>query len=126
VVRLSQVLANLLNNAAKYTDAGGEIAILARAVGNSAEITVRDNGSGISAEALPHIFEMFSRGDRSSANRATMIVALTGWGQDEDRRRALSAGFDRHLIKPADIGALQALFGSVGPADASRSPARAS
>ena len=258
-VRLSQVLANLLNNAAKYTDAGGEIAITARATGKSAEVVVRDNGSGISAEALPHIFEMFSRGDRSSgrdqtglgiglalarlltemhggsivarsdgkgrgsefivriplspdqsilpdpapligtriarkrilvvddnrdsaesmrllleflgadvrvafdgksaletfavyepavvlldigmpgldgyevarrmratSSMRTTIVALTGWGQDEDRRRALSAGFDRHLIKPADIGALQALLGSVDGADSPRSPSRAS
>jgi CheY-like chemotaxis protein len=42
----------------------------------------------------------------------TLLVALTGWGQEEDRRRSQSAGFDHHLIKPADIGALQALLNS--------------
>src|SRR6185295_10518517 len=41
------------------------------------------------------------------------IVALTGWGQEEDRKRASAAGFDHHLIKPADLGALQSLISSV-------------
>jgi PAS domain S-box-containing protein len=41
------------------------------------------------------------------------IVALTGWGQDEDRRRVREAGFDHHLIKPADIGDLQALIAAL-------------
>ena len=38
------------------------------------------------------------------------LVALTGWGQDEDRRRTKSAGFDHHFVKPADHEALQALL----------------
>ncbi|MEW5918706.1 MAG: ATP-binding protein, partial [Gemmatimonadota bacterium] len=246
-VRLAQILANLLNNAAKYTNSGGKISVTAHKVQNHADVTVRDNGSGISPEALPHVFEMFSRGDRSSGrdqtglgiglalarrlvemhggtitahsaglgkgseftvriplardqlthttpserttaaitrkrilvvddnrdsaeslrmlleflgadvrvafdgegalaalkgydpavvfldigmpdldgyevarrmraqfpDRKTTIVALTGWGQEEDRRKAREAGFDRHLIKPADVGALQALLGSL-------------
>ncbi len=41
------------------------------------------------------------------------LIALTGWGQDEDRRRSHTAGFDYHLIKPADIDALQALLALV-------------
>ncbi|MBW3551843.1 MAG: response regulator, partial [Proteobacteria bacterium] len=41
------------------------------------------------------------------------LVALTGWGQEEDRRRAVEAGFDLHLLKPADIGALQQLLSSL-------------
>jgi CheY-like chemotaxis protein len=40
-----------------------------------------------------------------------VIVALTGWGQDEDKRRSEEAGFDRHLIKPVDPTALEALLG---------------
>lgn len=39
-----------------------------------------------------------------------MLVALTGWGQDEDRQRTKSAGFDHHLVKPAEPAALQMLF----------------
>jgi CheY-like chemotaxis protein len=42
------------------------------------------------------------------------LVALTGWGQEEDRRRSREAGFDHHLIKPADIAALQSLLASLG------------
>jgi CheY-like chemotaxis protein len=42
--------------------------------------------------------------------RRTAIVALTGWGQDTDRRRARDAGFDHHLVKPADMGVLQRLL----------------
>jgi DNA-binding response OmpR family regulator len=38
-----------------------------------------------------------------------MLVALTGWGQAEDRRRSLEAGFDQHLIKPAGLAELRAL-----------------
>jgi len=40
----------------------------------------------------------------------TLLVALTGWGQESDRRRALQAGFDDHLVKPASIDALEGLF----------------
>jgi hypothetical protein len=38
---------------------------------------------------------------------------MTGWGQEEDRRRTKAAGFDHHLIKPANVDALQALMASV-------------
>ncbi|MDB5945482.1 MAG: response regulator, partial [Ramlibacter sp.] len=41
------------------------------------------------------------------------LVALTGWGQDEDRRRARDAGFDHHLVKPAELDALQQLLASL-------------
>ena len=60
-VRLTQVLGNLLNNAAKYTDDGGTIALSAGRVGDTAVISVRDNGLGITAGGLERIFEMFSR-----------------------------------------------------------------
>jgi signal transduction histidine kinase/CheY-like chemotaxis protein len=245
-VRLAQVLANLLNNSAKYTDAGGRIWVTVSRQGQWVEISVRDNGWGISPEVLPKVFDMFTRGDRSStrmqdglgiglalatrlaemhggtitvrsdgpgkgseftvrlplaetqqaephqagnagealgqrrilvvddnfdaASSLAMIlellgakvrtaqggaealevfdafdpvavlldigmpgmdgyevarrlresfpgrstlVALTGWGQEDDRRRAREAGFDHHLTKPADIGALQSLLASI-------------
>ena len=246
-VRLAQILANLLDNAAKYTGAGGEITLSAGRAGGYAEISVRDNGEGISPEALPRVFEMFSRGDRtdgpgqgglgiglalarqlaqmhggtlearsegsgtgaefvlrlplaegpaarSAAGQAgaprlpprrvlvvddnrdaaeslgallellgaevrlahagpdalevahaydpsvvlldigmpgmdgyevarrlraqqngkrVSIVALTGWGQDDDRRRTSEAGFDHHLVKPAEIAQLQSLLASL-------------
>jgi PAS domain S-box-containing protein len=241
-VRLAQILANLLNNAARYTDKGGAIWLTARREAHAAVVSVRDSGAGIAPGDLERVFEMFSRGERSSglgiglalarrlagmhggtlqaasegpgkgteftlrlplapedgktsapplsettllppkrilvvddnrdaadslgmllkflgadvqvahggrealeafeAYRPSIvlldlgmpemdgyqvacairsradgarvpIVALTGWGQEEDRRRSREAGFDHHLIKPADIGALRALLVSL-------------
>ncbi|HJT77645.1 MAG TPA: ATP-binding protein, partial [Gemmataceae bacterium] len=63
--RLAQVVANLLNNAAKYTDPGGRIALAAERQGGEAVVRVRDTGIGIPADQLPHIFEMFVQVDRS-------------------------------------------------------------
>jgi PAS domain S-box-containing protein len=60
-VRLAQVLSNLLNNAAKYTEHGGEIALSVRRDGETAVISVRDNGIGIAREMLPKVFEMFAQ-----------------------------------------------------------------
>jgi len=65
LVRLSQVLANLLNNAAKYTDPGGRIAIAARREGAEAVVSVRDTGIGIAADMLPRLFSLFAQGDRN-------------------------------------------------------------
>jgi CheY-like chemotaxis protein/nitrogen-specific signal transduction histidine kinase len=63
--RLVQCVVNVLNNAAKYTDAGGELRIETRADGDEAVITVTDNGPGIPAELLPHVFDLFVQGDRT-------------------------------------------------------------
>jgi PAS domain S-box-containing protein len=58
-MRMTQVIVNLLNNAAKYTPAGGEIHLEAGLSGQSAEIRVRDNGKGIERAALDRIFDLF-------------------------------------------------------------------
>ena len=63
--RLAQIVANLLNNAAKYTDRGGRIALVADREGDEAVVRVRDNGIGLSAEMLPRVFDLFAQGDRS-------------------------------------------------------------
>jgi PAS domain S-box-containing protein len=68
-VRLAQVIANLLNNAAKYTERGGQIWLTTHRDGDEAVISVRDTGLGISAEMLPRVFEMFSQVD-STRTRA--------------------------------------------------------
>jgi len=254
-VRLGQVFANLLNNAAKYTPEGGRIWLALRREGSDAVVSVRDNGIGIAADMLPRAFEMFTQIDGSHrlsqgglgigltlvrrlvdmhggtvsasseglgkgsefivrlplangrpADSATpsgkpaalaplrvlvvddnhdaadslgmlltvlgaetqvvhdgpsalqvleafhpalvlldigmpgmdgyevarairrepafhnvMLIALTGWGQDEDRRRTTAAGFDHHLIKPTDIDALRALMLSIQNRDELRS-----
>jgi len=63
--RLSQVVANLLNNAAKYTGEGGRIELTADAGEGEATISVRDNGTGIEAALLPKVFDLFVQGDRA-------------------------------------------------------------
>jgi PAS domain S-box-containing protein len=50
---------------------------------------------------------------RQPWGRDVLMIALTGWGQDEDRRRAKEAGFDRHLVKPVDLDALSELLATV-------------
>ena len=62
--RLTQVIVNLLDNAAKYTPEGGCIEIEVRLAPESVGIHVRDNGVGIAAELLPRVFELFTQGQR--------------------------------------------------------------
>ena len=242
-VRLTQVFANLLNNAAKYTNHGGRITVTTRREGAEAVVSVQDNGIGIAPHLLSHVFDMFMQVDRSTRraqgglgigltlvrslvamhggsveaksegpgrgsefivrlpvlvaemaatrrsrpaeplparrimivddsrdggeslsvllrvlgaevclvhsgkdaldaldpfrpdvilldigmpgmdgyevarriranpdHRRVSLIALTGWGQDEDRQRSAAAGFDHHLVKPADIEQLRQLL----------------
>ena len=243
-VRLTQIFANLLNNAARYMDEAGQIWLTARQQDGGVIVSVRDTGIGIPAEMLPHIFKMFTQVDRSTRKsqgglgigltlvrtlvemhggqveahsrgpgqgsefvvrlplstthsvahelsepstsvlpnrrvlvvddnrdaaeslgmllkllgvevrvvndgpaaietvsayrpavvlldigmpgmdgyevarrirkkpegRDVLLIALTGWGQEEDRRRTSDAGFDHHLLKPADLTALKSIL----------------
>lgn len=250
LVRLSQVFANLLNNAAKYTDRGGTISVRASVDAGTVCISVRDSGIGIQPHMLGRVFDMFAQvenplrrsqdglgiglslvrtlvllhggtvearseglghgsefrvtlpvaehaadglhprrapedhgtplvttrvlvvdDNRDAADSLAMmlrflggdvhvvydgataidamrifrpsvvlmdlgmpgmdgcdvarqirseegghgvlLIALTGWGQDEDRRRSREAGFDHHMVKPVDLPALQALLATV-------------
>ena len=63
--RLSQVILNLINNAAKYTPAGGRISISVNRDNDDVVLRVQDSGIGISATLLPKVFELFVQGDRS-------------------------------------------------------------
>ena len=251
-LRISQVLANLLNNAAKYTPQGGQIWLTVRSEGSTVALSVRDTGVGIVTEMLSKVFDLFTQADRTydraqgglgigltlvrslvdmhggsvearsdgsghgsefivrlplavgrpavqeqrrtdilcesvagrrvlvvddssdaanslkmllqllgadvqssnnglaaletletyrpaivlldigmpgmdgyevarrmrqlSVGQEATLIALTGWGQEEDRRKSNEAGFDHHLVKPVDLGALQALLASIsGP-----------
>ena len=252
LTRLAQVLQNLLNNAAKYTPAGGKIGLHAEFDGSFVTLRVVDTGLGIPREMLPRVFEMFTQVDRSierstgglgigltlvqrlvelhggtvaaysdgpdkgsefvvrlpafvessaplpdsnidwaasqplrvvvvddnidaadtfaemlrtlghqvataydgeaaidvvnsmqpdivlldiglpqvngydvarrirasDAQRPVVLVAVTGWGQDEDRRRSQQAGFDHHLVKPVDLASLQRILAQIKRADA--------
>ena len=252
-VRLAQVFANLLNNAAKYTDEGGRIWITAAREDDSAVVMVRDSGIGIPPASLSKVFDMFMQGDATKTrgggglgigltlartlagmhggsvsarsegpgkgsefvvrlplakdaqpslpelagapqavpgptrvlvvddsrdgadslrlllellgaevrveydgpaaldafgayqpevvlldigmpgmdgfevarrlrqrpeSQDVTLIALTGWGQEKDRRNSEAAGFDHHLVKPVDIDALQGLLTAVHSADA--------
>jgi two-component system, sensor histidine kinase len=64
-VRLSQVIGNLLHNAAKFTPPGGRIRLESRFAPDAWQVVVEDNGAGISAEMLPKVFDLFTQADRS-------------------------------------------------------------
>jgi signal transduction histidine kinase len=66
LARLTQVVANLLNNAARYQAEGGKIELRAARQGPNATITVLDEGVGLSPEHMPRLFQLFSQGERSA------------------------------------------------------------
>ena len=77
-VRMAQIVSNLLNNAAKYTNEGGSIALSVRREGQQAAIVVKDTGIGISPEALPRVFDMFVQEDlRDRRPQAGLGIGLT-------------------------------------------------
>jgi len=248
VVRLAEVFSNLLNNAAKYTEAGGEIELSVEAEDRTAVVCVKDSGIGIPAEMLPRVFNLFTQVDRhlhrsqgglgigltlvkrlvemhagsvearsegagrgsefivrlplvaasqavqqkrtekkaltskfrvlvvddnhdgaetlgmmlgimgneirlahdglaavqaaeefqpdvilldigmpvldgyeacrrirtSDWGKSMVLIALTGWGQEADRRRTKEAGFDQHLVKPVEAATLMSVFAGIG------------
>ncbi len=101
LVRLAQVVSNLLNNAAKYTDEGGAITLTAEHAGDEVILRVKDNGMGIPAEELPHVFDLFIQAGRSldraqgglgiGLTLARSIVELHG-GQIEARSEGAGRG----------------------------------
>jgi PAS domain S-box-containing protein len=68
-IRLGQIAWNLLNNAVKFTAAGGEIKISLARDKADAKLTIEDNGEGIPTEFLPHVFEIFRQADASSSRK---------------------------------------------------------
>ncbi|APA89963.1 PAS domain-containing protein (plasmid) [Paraburkholderia sprentiae WSM5005] len=65
ITRISQIFVNILNNASKYTPENGHITVTVEADGESVLIVTQDTGTGISAELLPKVFELFSQGERT-------------------------------------------------------------
>jgi two-component system sensor histidine kinase BaeS len=75
--RMEQVLGNLVSNALRYTPEGGEISLSAKQAEGSLIVSVKDNGSGISPDVIPHIFERSYRGDTSrSGNESGLGLAI--------------------------------------------------
>ncbi|HUQ09834.1 MAG TPA: ATP-binding protein [Steroidobacteraceae bacterium] len=91
-LRLSQVLSNLLTNAAKYTDPEGHIGLDAQVGEEGVMIRVRDDGIGISAEALPDIFAMFSQVASARSGGGLGIGLALSRGLVEMHGGTLSAG----------------------------------
>lgn len=76
--RLAQVFSNLLHNASKYTQAGGSVTLRAERMGESVVIHVIDNGMGISAKALPYVFDLFTQDQRTIArSQGGLGIGLT-------------------------------------------------
>lgn len=108
-VRLGQVLTNLLNNAAKYTPAGGRIELAVEEQVGGVELCVRDNGCGIPADKLDAVFEMFGQIDRSleSGNRGlgvglSLVKSLVEMhdGTIEARSEGIGRGSEFRLWLP--------------------------
>ncbi|CAI8782141.1 sensor histidine kinase [Methylocaldum szegediense] len=124
-VRLAQVVSNLLNNAAKYTDAGGKIWLAVEASETRVSIHVRDNGVGIPKDLLPHIFDLFSQADQSPVRAQgglgiglTLVKRLVEMHGGEVEARSAGPGqgseFSIHLPR---------VFGQMDEMDAIRSNA---
>jgi signal transduction histidine kinase len=78
MTRLDQVISNLLNNAAKYTDPGGKIQLNAHVVGDRLVMSVKDNGIGIEPKLLGDVFDLFRQVDTSFArSRGGLGIGLT-------------------------------------------------
>jgi PAS domain S-box-containing protein len=124
-VRLSQIIANLLNNAAKYTDPGGQIWLTAQPEGDAVAISVRDTGMGIPPDKLTQVFEMFSQihptGRRVHGGLGiglTLVKRLTELhgGRVEARSAGLGKGSEFIIYMPLEKSPMET------PAPASRPP----
>jgi PAS domain S-box-containing protein len=132
-LRMAQILSNLLTNAAKYTDAEGQIRLTANAKANQIVIRVADTGIGISADALPGIFEMFaqvhSSTDRSEGGLGIGLALTKGLvelhgGKIEARSAGLGRGSEFTIVLPRRA-ATEGRERESGAADTSRrSPSR--
>jgi PAS domain S-box-containing protein len=126
-VRLAQVFANLLTNAAKYTERGGHIALSAGSDADNAIVRVRDNGIGIAPDLLPKVFELFVQADTAATRSqgglgigltlARNLVELHG-GSIEARSEGLGKGSEFIVRLPSVTQRLteRARLGKPGPA----------
>jgi CheY-like chemotaxis protein len=102
----TQALLTLLGHEAHIASDGSEA--LDRFAGLDPDVVLLDIGlPGLDGYEVARLM-------RERATRPIMLVALTGWGQESDRRRAREAGFDAHLVKPVDPETLQRTIGNAG------------
>jgi CheY-like chemotaxis protein len=109
-------------------DAADSLALMLRLRGHQVQVT-RDALSALEQAAndcpdvalldlgMPQMdgYELARRFRADASLRDVLLVAVTGWGQDEDRRRTKEAGFDYHLVKPVELEALEKVFASFNP-----------
>ena len=109
-------------------DSALSLKMLLEALGYAAEVA-RDGEEAVSAAiaACPDVilmdiglpkmngYEAARRIRKVCQNRPMLIVALTGWGQEPDRRRSVEAGIDHHLVKPLDLAALRQILEPAQP-----------
>ena len=130
-VRLSQMFANLLNNAAKYSDPGGHIELIASADDARVEVMVRDGGIGLSAEQARDIFEMFSQADTAIERaRGGLGIGLTlgrrlaemHGGEVSVHSEGIGHGSEFLVRLPRDATAVAAVVGETLSAPPRRAP----
>jgi len=123
-VRLAQVMANLLNNASKYSGVGATIHLTASQAGGDVIIVVRDAGAGIPADVLPRVFEPFVQADRSlERSRGGLGIGLTlvkkivelHYGQVAAESAGLGQGSSFTIRLPAHAGAAVAAQDAAQP-----------
>ena len=105
--------------AAKYTNDGGLICLTIQQEGQQAAISVRDTGVGIAPKLLPGLpgmsgFEVAKKVHDELELRKVKLGAMTGYGQQTDIQRSQKAGFDHHLVKPADFSEFEHMLATVG------------
>jgi CheY-like chemotaxis protein len=112
-------------------DSADSLAMLLRLTGNEVQ-TAYDGIVGVEAAerfkpqvvlfdiGMPKLngYDACRRIRREAWGKSLVLIAMTGWGQDEDRRRTLEAGFDAHMVKPVDPTALDRLIAKLTPASA--------
>ena len=113
------------------TDSADSLTVLLQLVGQQTRVAYEGLAAVEAAEqfqpdlilldvGLPQIdgFEVCRRIRAQNGSRSVKIVAVTGWGQNEDRRKSAQAGFDGHMVKPVDFAALMQLLAALPPTDA--------
>jgi PAS domain S-box-containing protein len=134
-LRMGQAITNLLTNAAKYTDVGGDIALTADIGADELTIAVKDNGIGMSASVIPNVFEMFSQVesalDRSQGGLGIGLALVKGMVQLHGGRIEATSGgpglgscFTIHLPYSCVVTDSNVMQPSSTDASAKLSPAR--